>query len=85
MRDVVRVQRAGAPGVVARGGQAGQQPAARGQPQGVQGGGAPAGGGGVGRGVAAGRAPAAEGPRPAGGTAPGWSAAGPRRRAVVRP
>lgn len=46
---VVRFERAGAPGVVPVGGEAGQQAAPGGEAQGVQGGGAPAGGGRVGR------------------------------------
>ncbi len=52
--DVVGFQRAGTPGVVAARGQAGQQAAAGDQPQRVQGGGAPAGGGRVGGRVAPG-------------------------------
>ncbi len=52
--DVVRVERTGAPGVVAGGCQSGQEAAARGEAQRVLGGGAPGGRGGVGGGIAAG-------------------------------
>ena len=85
VRDVVRVERSGPPGVVARRRQAGQQPAARDQAQRVQCGRAPAGGGGVGGGVAPGPDEQRQGLADRQRQRGDGPSCGLRRRAVVRP